>query len=197
MARCARIQRKAPLVTTVIGIDPSLTATGVAVWRNGKTYSFTVRTTPEDSDDVRWGHVLARVWGECGRDRDQAHRTFIGIETLAPGMPMTGKMIERAGLLALLRYGAARRGHPVALVNPSTLKKFATGNGNAAKRAMMNAARLLLNERPDNDNEGDAVWVRTMALVRYGVVSARMLRLTTTQVDTIDVVRWPHWEGEE
>lgn len=175
-------------MTTVIGIDPSLTATGVAVWRNGKTYSFTVCTSTTDADEERWGAVLARIWGECGAPGD---RTFVGIETLAPGMPMTGKMIERAGLLALLRYGASRRGHPVVLVNPSTLKKFATGHGGSNKRAMMQAARLLLGANPDNDNEGDAVWVRAMVCTRYGVDVPP--NLTTTQIDSMDVVRWPNW----
>lgn len=178
-------------MVTVVGVDPSMTATGVAVLRNGSEYSYTVTSSPDEDDTLRWNRVTAKVFAEFDT------RTVVVIEDLPKGpIKATGKFIERAGLLALLRYGASRRGFPVALVNPTTLKKFATGNGGAGKPDMMRAARLLLDARPSNDNEGDAVWCRTMACLRYQI-PCTVRDLTTTQLDAIDVVKWPHWDWRD
>ncbi len=40
----------------------------------------------------------------------------------------------------------------------ATLKKFATGKGNASKKAMIDAFIRKFNRRPIDDNEADAVW---------------------------------------
>src|SRR5262245_5270852 len=170
-------------MTTVIGIDPSMTATGIAVWRNGSAYAYT-STSPADEDaTLRWNRHLAKIFGEI----DDPQRTFIAVEDLPKGkIAVTALLIERAGLLALIRYGAARRGVPVALINPSTLKKFATGHGQSSKAAMRASARLLLGVETDNDNEADAVWLQTMAMLQYGI-PCNTRNMTVVQLDSLDV----------
>ena len=49
-------------LNTVIGIDASLTATGVAVWRDGRVFLDTIRTSPETPLPVRWRQITSRIW---------------------------------------------------------------------------------------------------------------------------------------
>ena len=49
-------------------------------------------------------------------------------------------------------------------VDPRTLKKFATGNGNADKAQMTNAARLLYKVKSDDSNAADASHVCAWAM---------------------------------
>lgn len=64
------------------------------------------------------------------------------------------------GMLATLQAWAEHRSIPYHGVNVSTLKKFATGKGNAKKPDMIAAARLKF-DRPDlkqsDDDEADAL----------------------------------------
>ena len=55
-------------------------------------------------------------------------------------------------------------------VHSATLKKFATGHGNAGKPDMIAAARLKLGFKGDDDNEADALWLLEYA--RKELVSA-------------------------
>ena len=40
-----------------------------------------------------------------------------------------------------------------------TIKKHATGKGNASKEMMIEAARKKLGYKDDDDNEADALWI--------------------------------------
>jgi Holliday junction resolvasome RuvABC endonuclease subunit len=55
-------------------------------------------------------------------------------------------------------------------LNPATLKKHATGHGNAKKPAMIAAARDRLRYDGCDDNEADALWVLDMATKHPGGV---------------------------
>lgn len=48
-----------------------------------------------------------------------------------------------------------------------TLKKFATGKGNAGKDEMIKACRERLNVKPKDDNEADALWLLAWAVSEY------------------------------
>lgn len=48
---------------------------------------------------------------------------------------------------------------PIIEVNPSSLKKFATGNGRADKLQMIRAAKTMLGIETDDDNIADALFV--------------------------------------
>lgn len=179
-----------------MGVDPSMTATGVAVLRNGITYTLTA-TSPSTEDAVtRWRRILAKVWREVDGS------TLMVVESLPVGpIKESGMLIERAGLLALLRYGADARNVPVALVNPSTLKVFATGKGRGvSKQQMTYAAQTELRQAPRNDNESDALWCLAMGCARYVPHLRNPLAvygLSTKRAATLDVVRWPNWRFEE
>lgn len=48
-----------------------------------------------------------------------------------------------------------------------TLKKFATGKGNANKDAMIQACQEKLNVQPQDDNEADALWLLHWGMKQY------------------------------
>lgn len=54
---------------------------------------------------------------------------------------------------------AAANDYPVAFVGPKTVKKHATGNGNADKAQMVAAARKRWRFTPKTDDEADACWI--------------------------------------
>jgi Holliday junction resolvasome RuvABC endonuclease subunit len=176
-------------VTTVIGGDLSMAASGIAIWRNGTTYTHTI-TTPATMDKVgRWRTVVQRIWAHVDGP------TVVIVEDLPRGDVGGGtQLIERAGLLALVEYGCDARDIPFVLVNPSTLKVYATGKGNASKQDMLTAARHMRAE-PGNHNEADAWWLATMALdnYRYGRTFAPNAR----QAEALTRVRWPHWTWKD
>lgn len=53
-------------------------------------------------------------------------------------------------------------------ISPSTLKQFATGNGNASKTTMRVTAKRLLGAEYATDDECDADWLRIAGLTAYG-----------------------------
>jgi Holliday junction resolvasome RuvABC endonuclease subunit len=63
-------------------------------------------------------------------------------------------MLYEAG--TMLRFSLYSRHIPWFVVNPSQLKKFATGFGNAKKPDMIVAAKTLMNLDTDDDNVADA-----------------------------------------
>lgn len=48
-----------------------------------------------------------------------------------------------------------------------TLKKFATGKGNANKKKMIEACALKLGVKPKDDNEADALWLLEWGMKNY------------------------------
>lgn len=181
-------------MTTIMGVDPSMTATGIAVLRNGVTYTLTATSPPDEDAVTRWRRILAKVWREVDGP------TLMVVEDLPVGrFDVSAMYVERAGLGALLRYGADARSIPVALVNVATLKVFATGKGRADKHLM---TREALHRYPAisvrNDNEADALWLLAMGCQRYLNPAVNPLRrpMSAKQAASLDVVRWPHWRYE-
>lgn len=71
------------------------------------------------------------------------------------------------GLLAVLTSWAELRGVPYQGVPVGTIKKFLTGQGNAPKQAMLDAARKR-GFSPTDDNEADAIAILLWALESRG-----------------------------
>jgi Holliday junction resolvasome RuvABC endonuclease subunit len=73
------------------------------------------------------------------------------------------------GLLAVLTSWGELRGIPYQGVPVGTIKKHATGKGNAPKQAMIDAARVR-GFTPADDNEADAIAILLWALETRGGV---------------------------
>jgi len=72
------------------------------------------------------------------------------------------------GLQTRAQEIAAERGIESAPVKTNTLKKWATGKGNAGKEEMITAAGKFMHRPPIDDNEADAVLVSLWAANEFG-----------------------------
>lgn len=96
---------------------------------------------------------------------------------------------ELGGVVRLALYD---KDIPYVDVPPSTLKKVATGNGNASKEEVLAAAIRKLGYDSHHNDEADALWLRECALMAYGVQSDGVGRMVTKdQADTLAKVAWP------
>jgi Holliday junction resolvasome RuvABC endonuclease subunit len=170
-------------VPRVVGLDLSLTATGIA-YRDGATA--TIRTRPVDGDR-RLLHITAAVL------------IAIGGETTGLGPAPDLVVIEdlptharAAGIVGMV-HGAVRAalldaGVPYAVVPPATLKAYATGRGNGDKTSMAIAALKRAGLEFGDDNECDAWWLRAAGLDHLG---APAFTLPAAQRDRLAKVTWP------
>lgn len=69
------------------------------------------------------------------------------------------------GLVATLQSYCEERSIPYRGVPVGTVKKHATGKGNANKDAMIAAAKEKLGYEGNDDNEADALWILDYALM--------------------------------
>lgn len=160
----------------VVGLDLSITATGVA-WADGTTYVVKSRS----AGDRRLLDIVGEVATAIeGRDID-----LVVIEDL----PTHAKAAGITGMV----HGAVRtwlidEGIPYALITPATLKKYATGSGNAGKPQMAVAAFKRLGRELSDDNQVDALWLRAAGLDHLGDAPAAM---PAAQRAALDKVEWP------
>lgn len=147
----------------VLGVDPSLTCTGLCVWHDGRVQTGSIRTRPED---LRV-HRQTRIADEVMRHVNPLVPVLAIIEAVYQG-GFGRTSLDLAGLHDVLVYEFVRRGVRVGVASPKAVKLFATNNGNARKAAMVAEARALLGVTTKNDNEADALWMATMGVVAMG-----------------------------
>lgn len=132
-------------------MDPSLSATGVAAV-DGSTR--TVGGAAKDGDR-RLDVIYRAVRSDC------AAADFVLIEDL----PAHAQAAGLTGLAAgVTRLALQHQGTPYLAVPPATLKKFATGKGNATKADMRMALYTRTSVDLRDDNQVDAAWLRYLAL---------------------------------
>lgn len=181
-------------MTTIIGIDHSLAATGLAVWRDGRFIAVrTLRTRPRDQDPYGWtmaerhrsivGGIVPYV---------EPEDTLAGIEgRIRIKGDRTGDAdLDLAGLRSVLEYALAARRVPIASILPVRVKAFAF-SGKATKGEVLEAARQRLGALTgpiEDDNQADAVWIATMLVHRY---VRRVIRTTARQAAVLTRQTWP------
>jgi len=184
-------------MTTVVGVDPSLTATGLCTWRDGRFYVDTI-VTPSTMPAAERHHVIVtrvlRMADPSDVGRAQPRRTVFVVEGLLKpgGDALRGNSyLELAELRGVLNYALHIKGFSRVDVNPMTLKLYATGNGRASKQSMLDAARGRLGHlfAVRNDNEADAGWLCVMGLHRYGMPLARPA-LPAKNLRALNVPTW-------
>lgn len=185
----------------IIGVDPSLTCTGVAgIGRPGAgadVWSWSLLTKSQGRRPT-YEERAARIREASGlfvevldafTDRYAAGPLLLVIESRdfqSPGK--AGAATDRAGLSWQFVINACSWGARVAAVAPDTLKVYATGDGHADKRAVQTAIERRYNLSLRNDNEADAVTLAAMGAHAMGApladVPFRMARALTS-------VQWP------
>lgn len=83
------------------------------------------------------------------------------------------------------------RGIPYVDVPPASLKKYATGRGNANKEQVLVAAVRRLDYQGADPNEADALWLREMGCDAY---QTRPPRVPAAHQEALHAVPWPHLE---
>jgi Holliday junction resolvasome RuvABC endonuclease subunit len=155
----------------VVGLDLSITATGIA-YASGLTNTI----KPLSSGDARLEEIRNEV-------RSAVYGTeFVAIEDLPTHA-------RAAGITGMV-HGAVRvmlqTGPPYVLITPATLKKFATGKGNAGKPEMAVALFKRAGLELADDNQVDAWWLRAAGLQLLG---EPVVQLPAAQVAALDKVR--------
>lgn len=193
-------------VRRVIGVDPSLTSTGLVSAEAGRvTAAQRVRSKAKGADRVQ--EILdaielaikKRPWrdegelclaeGELCLARPVPDDVVVGIE--GPAMGAKGSsVVQIFGLWGIITHQLWQWGVPFYVVPPSSLKKYATGKGNASKDEVL--ARVVRNY-PDVDVTGNDV---ADALVIAAIGARRHLEyplestITNAQLDAMGKVQW-------
>lgn len=144
-------------MTAVIGLDLSLTCSGVAL-TDGSTRSIRPHCGP-DHPARRLNEIIGRLDG-CLR---HGHPTIAIIEGYNPGGHQGFTACRLGELGGAVRLRLFELGIAYFEVAPAQLKKYATGNGGASKDEMVAAAEAA-GGRPANHDEADAWWLRHMGV---------------------------------
>lgn len=169
----------------VIGIDPSLTCTGIATADGCES----IETKPEQwqgNDLGRLLHIAHSIY-IAAHDADAE---LAVLEDVAFSRN-TGKASDRAGLHWLIRNLLHQAGIPVAIVKPNTRAKYATGKGNAGKDTVLIEVVRRLPIQVLNNNEADAAVLLAMGLDHFG---QPMVTMPATHRAALEAVTWPSLE---
>lgn len=162
----------------IIAFDLSLRATGVA-HHDGSTH----RIRPKETGAARLAELRDRILG-CATVPWADLIVLEGLALRANG----GGHAELAGLHTLIKVALWEREQAFVEVPPATLKKAATGRGNAQKPDLR--AELIKRAGLDlaDDNECDAWWLRYTALHHYGHAP---FEVPQNHRDAIEKIDWP------
>lgn len=121
---------------TTVGIDPSLTGTGIVVLQNGRVVEETLvkskNTGGRPKDEML---RLTAIVDSVREVVEKYQPELICIEGLAFMARNTSALVQLSGLNYLLRLSFGDT--PYIVVTPSSLKKFISGKGNAQKDLML------------------------------------------------------------
>lgn len=169
----------------VIGLDLSLTATGVAV--EGRTQTIREKLEANASELQR---VLRLHRLSCRIDRVCRAAELVVIEGYGFNAKHSpGHSLGELG--GVVKVCLLQRGIPFVIVPPNKLKQFATGKGNAPKDAVF-AAAIRDGAPVDDNNAADAYWLRAMALAHYRDTASNQVRK-----QVLGSILWPQLERKE
>jgi crossover junction endodeoxyribonuclease RuvC len=151
------------MTRAVVGIDLSLTATGIALFRgiDPTCHPATLSAPKGMSGMERLDYLTNTVRSSC------EFASIVVFEGLSYGSNDPSAQ-ERAGLSFILRRELWLAGINFILVPPTTLKKFVTGKGNAEKNLVLREVYKRWGVDAANDNEADAVGLLYVGLALTG-----------------------------
>jgi crossover junction endodeoxyribonuclease RuvC len=145
----------------ILGIDPSLTSTGLVVVEGGKvTDSARVRTRLTAHERI--DHILSAI-GWLARDVD-----LVGIEGTAYAAKGSS-VVQVFGLWGVVSHFLWEARHPYYVIPPACRVKYATGKGNNSKDEVLAAVVRRYAEVTVTGNDvADALVVAAMGARHYG-----------------------------
>lgn len=172
----------------ITALDLSLTASGYAV---GGMSSPGFARGPEQLGTITTnGHRgYERIDRIRGKVLDLVHEAdVVVLEGYAYGMKRQSHTREIAELGGVVRMTLHDLGFPFVDVPPASLKKYATGKGNAAKELVLVEAVKRLEYAGSDNNEADALWLLEMALDQYGIVKSIVPKANRAALGKVE---WP------
>jgi Holliday junction resolvasome RuvABC endonuclease subunit len=162
----------------IMGLDLSVTATGVC-FPDGSAITVKPKSKGDDRLNEIRDHLRLAI-RTCRAD-------LVAVEAIQ-GRSLKGD----AALVIPMLHGVVRAmlkddGVPYVLVNQRTLKKYATGNGNASKTDMAMAAYKRARLEFPDDNQCDAWWLYAAAMER---AEQLLFVLPLAQRQALDVGDW-------
>jgi Holliday junction resolvasome RuvABC endonuclease subunit len=184
----------------IVGIDPSLSATGLAVIRVfGDGRETTIECQSIESKSIpnagypetlgRLRALAARILRAAKAGAEEGDGFVIVMEGPVFGQA-TGQYHTRAGLFWLLYHLLEKIGFLV-IVEPTKLKRYVTGKGNAKKDLVFgdvirNYGALVL-----DNNQADALGLAAMAARELGSPVEKSVHKVTPAA--LEGVRWPEF----
>lgn len=171
-----------------IGIDPSLTGTGVVVLVDGKLKEKALIKTKPDVEKTpvnelkRLLNITSKI--QLITNKYTQYTEMVVIEGLSFGARNTTALIQLSGLNYLIRKLLYELNIPFTICAPTTLKKFICGKGNAQKDLVMMKVYKRYNVTLTNDNEADAY-----VMSRIADALVREVKLTTFQKEVINLLK--------
>jgi len=183
----------------IIGIDPSLTGTGIArVDTDDRLYidlaisastGKEAATLTEKRDRLAWlvDDIDAHAMGIHSPDGRVADLALIEAPALSKANTGTSML---NGLFWMLVDRLHVHRIPVVPVGAGQLKKYATGKGNVSKGAVIDscARRIPYAPTEGNDNLCDATWLAAMGADHLGTP---LVDLPKAHREALDKVAWP------
>ena len=168
----------------VVGLDMSLTGTGVCVKIGDKIDTKTIKTTTKTASDdlARLRYIVDQVMKEIPKDVD-----MVCIEDFFT--PMNKHQINAAIKLAMLatvtRMALYEKGIPFYVVAPTQVKKFTTGKGTSKKEIMVREVWKRWGVECSDDNQADST---ALAHIAEGIAMGDDADLTAFQIETLDKI---------
>ncbi len=159
----------------VVGIDLSLTATGVALDGTLSTW----RTSAAEPIERRLASIRDLVLVTV------RHAEMVVIEDFVTRSPAASTLGMVHGVVRVALVEACK---PFALVPPATLKKYVTGKGNAKKDDMRMETFKRFGQDIEDNNQCDAFGLRAMALDALG---APLVAMPSLNRASLEKVAWP------
>lgn len=197
-------------VTVVLGIDPSLTSTGLA----------RITITPQPAQQFDDVEVRTVCVGEAGHRKDlprdrrarvqrarrQILRAAVGADLVVIETPFYNRqstqaaIMDRSWLWGTVVDGLHAAGTPVVHVAAKQRAKFATDNGNSGKTAVAEAIHRVwadhLDDRLRNDDEYDALALATPGVVKACGRHRLPIRILEHHLHVIAGLDWHEWENQ-
>ena len=171
-----------PSCPRVVTFDLSLTSTGFAL-HDGTTGIMapgTKRTGPERLDWIR-GRILDTLTRGGYTSQD-----LVAMEDFAYARPQGAT--SAGGLGWLIRWTLWAQSIPYVLIPPTSVKKYATGKGNAKKAQVVSAVTRLTGREFSTDDEPDAWTLWAMTCHAYGWPKVPE---TDYRAEALDAISWP------
>lgn len=178
-------------MTAVVGLDLSLTATGIATPVGVRTITSKGRAGATLDDRYERLVKLAQSIGlAIADDAEAADADDVLVVIEAPAFSRTtGHQHDRSGLWWLIVHALLQTQNTVVEVQPTARAKYATGKGNAGKDEVLAA---VVRRYPDvlvsNNNEADALVLRAMGCDHLG---QHLVDVPQTHRAALDRVAWP------